>query len=313
MNAQTIRISGIIHLLLICLIILAPFQLGAEPRDLPARDWNPANLDRIKALKLTDPLTFAVFGDSRNNAPGFERLLRQVSRDKQIAFAIHLGDMVDYFDLDQYRLFFRQLRENLAIPLLAAPGNHDLHKDAAGLYPRLFGPKYYSFRVHNHCFLVLDATEAAGPDEAQVRWLEAELQKAQACRTRLVFMHQPLCDPRGGERRHCLAGESAARLLGLFKKHQVSHVFAAHIHAYFNGEMEGVPYTITGGAGARLYREVPAAAFYHFLQVTLTGNRVGIQVHRVEEPPQGSIRRDLERLGAFDPYDHQWKGSYASK
>jgi hypothetical protein len=312
MNNPTNHIRVIIHFLFIGLVLLAPAPVGAGAPDLPAHDWNPANLARIQSLNLKDPVAFAVFGDSRNNAPVFERLLQQVNRDKDIKFALHLGDLVDYSDLGQYRLFFQQVREHLTIPLLAAVGNHELHKDTTGLYSRLFGPKYYSFRVHNHYFLVLEATKAGGLDEAQLRWLEAELQKARACQTRLVFMHTPLCDPRGGDHRHCLAGESAARVLGLLKKYQVSHVFAGHIHAYFAGKMEGIPYTITGGAGATLYREVPSAGFYNFLTVTLSGNRVSIEVHRVDESAKSSLGRELEIFGALAPGKIQLEGAYAS-
>jgi hypothetical protein len=253
----------------------------------------------MEALTLREPLTFAVFGDSRDNPGVFERVLKQVSQDKEIAFAIHLGDLVNRPEPKQFRLFFRQVQANLAIPLVAVIGNHESKNRQAELYTRLFGPRYYSFRLSGHYFLMLDATTKAGPDEIQLEWLEGELQKGLTCRTRLVFMHIPPCDPRSGERRHCLAGDSAARLMKLFKKYKVSQVFAAHIHACFTGELDGVPYVITGGAGAPLYREVPGAAFYHFLKITLSDNRVGIQVQRVAETPQSLTPRDLISPGAF--------------
>lgn len=267
--------------LFLCLTILALPSLWAQLGDLPARDWNPDNLARLEALNLKEPFTFAVFGDSRDNPLVFEQLLKQVSGDKDIAFAIHLGDMVGYADLDQYSLFFQQVRGNLHIPMLAAVGNHELKNNGAEMYAGIFGPRYYSFRVRGHCFLVLDAAAKTGPDEAQFRWLETELRKAWACRTRQVFMHIPLSDPRGAEYHHCLTADSTARLIKLFKKYRVSHVFTSHIHAYFTGKLQGVPYTITGGAGAPLYREVPTAAFYHFLKVTIKGNRLRIQVRRM--------------------------------
>ncbi|MBM4275536.1 MAG: hypothetical protein FJ134_13905 [Deltaproteobacteria bacterium] len=268
--------------LFLCLTIPSLPSLWAQG-DLPARSWNPDNLARLKALNLKEPFTFAVFGDSRNNPPVFEQLLEGVSQDKGIAFAIHLGDMVDYANLDQYNLFFQQARGNLHIPLLAAVGNHELQNNGAEIYAGIFGPRYYSFRVRRHYFLVLDASASTGPDETQFQWLERELQKARACLTRLVFMHVPLSDPRGPDHHHCLRPDSAARLVKLFKKYRVTHVFTAHIHAYFTGKLQGVPYTISGGAGAPLYREVPTAAFYHFLKVTVKGNRLQIRVIRVEE------------------------------
>jgi hypothetical protein len=41
-------------------------------------------------------------------------------------------------------------------------------------------------------------------------------------------------------------------LLKLLQKYNVTMVFAGHIHGYFRGEWEGVPYIVTGGAGAEL-------------------------------------------------------------
>jgi len=113
----------------------------------------------------------------------------------------------------------------------------------------------------------------------QLRWLEDELQKSQTYKTRLVFMHIPLFDPRTGEKKpHSLNPEDAAKLLTMFKKYNVTHVFVAHIHDYYAGSWEGVPYTITGGAGAPLYGQDPQHAFYHYLKVTLRDKQAQVQV-----------------------------------
>jgi hypothetical protein len=61
----------------------------------------------------------------------------------------------------------------------------------------------------------------------------------------------------------------------------VTHIFAAHIHSYFSGDWNGVPYTITAGAGAPLYGTDPAHFFYHYLKVTLKDGRVQVRVQRV--------------------------------
>ena len=85
------------------------------------------------------------------------------------------------------------------------------------------------------------------------------------------FFHIPLFDPRGGENHHCLRPELATRLVALFKKYRVTHVFAGHIHSYYTGAWDGVPYTITAGAGAKLYGTDPQHVFYHYLKVTIQG------------------------------------------
>ncbi len=190
-------------LILLVISLLGPWVWGGSG-PLPARDWNLENLQRIEKLQ-PNPLTFAVLGDNRDNAPVFERLLQQMERDPGLQFAILLGDLVESGSLEKYQGFFQSLRGSLNLPLLAALGNHELAGDPTGrLYSEIFGPRYYSFQLHGNCFIILDGAAETGPDEVQFRWLTAELQKAQACKTRLVFLHIPLFDPRGGEHHHSL-------------------------------------------------------------------------------------------------------------
>lgn len=265
-------------ILFFCLVALVGVGLAGDNGTLPARLWNQQNLKKIQDVPM-ERLTFAVLGDNRENPTVFGRVLKKMDGDPSLAFAIHLGDMVKEVDLEQYRSFFQEVRQNLHKPLVTVIGNHELH-GARGLelYHEIFGPDYYSFRVNDNYFIVVNDAANGGMGPEQLRWLEEELQKSQAAKTRLVFLHIPLCDPRDGEKPHSLKPEEAAKLLALFKKYKITRLFAAHIHSYYAGDWEGLPYTITGGAGAPLYGTDPQHAFYHYLKVTIQGDKVRVQV-----------------------------------
>jgi hypothetical protein len=80
-----------------------------------------------------------------------------------------------------------------------------------------------------------------------------------------------------------LSEDTGPKLAALFRRYHVTHVFAGHIHSYFSGNWDGVPYTITGGAGAPLYGTDSQHYFYHYLMVTLTAGKVTIKVQRLAE------------------------------
>ena len=127
------------------------------------------------------------------------------------------------------------------------------------------------FSSKDNYFIVVNDAEPDGIGEVQWRWLENELKQSQSYKTRLVFLHTPLFDPRGGDKHHCLPEAAGRRLAALLRQYHVTHIFAGHIHSYFSGDWDGVPYTITGGAGAPLYGTDPNHFFYHYLKVTLQG------------------------------------------
>jgi predicted phosphodiesterase len=268
--------------------LLLSLALPARCQDsavLPARNWNDANLKEIKA-PASGPLTFAVLGDSRDNPAVFGKLLQQIDRDPGFAFAIHLGDMVRKADLGQYKVFFQEVRQNLHKPIVAVIGNHELNgKDGLGLYHDMFGSDDFSFQVGKNYFIALNDSAKSGLSEVQLRWLEKELEKSQHYRTRVVLCHIPLYDPQDGEHPASLPPQTARRLMDLFQKYRVTHIFAAHKHSYFAGKWDGIPFTITGGAGAELYGHDPRHFFYHYLKVSIKGDRVQIQVRPLE--PQG--------------------------
>jgi hypothetical protein len=260
--------------------------LASDSAPLPAKDWNLRQVERLKTPG-GGALTFAVLGDNRSNPAVFEQVLRRLDCDPDLAFAIDVGDMVEQGTLAQFDAFFKHLRSAARLPFLTVVGNHDLgaNQDLT-LYRKIFGPDYYAFQLGDHYFIVLDDNLPTGMGEAQMAWLEQELRKSQSYKTRLVFLHVPLFDPRGGENHHCLPEATGRRLAALFHYYRVTHIFAGHIHSYFSGNWDGIPYTITGGAGAPLYGTDPQHFFYHYLKITLRGEQVEVQVRRL--PAAGS-------------------------
>jgi 3',5'-cyclic AMP phosphodiesterase CpdA len=264
-----------------CLFILSfiALQFWNYYAPLAVSGWNKNELSRIK---LADPneFAFAVFGDNKGNHSFFEPLLERIDRNKKIAFAIDVGDLVPKGKTRFFRRFLNEVKGHLAIPLLTAIGNHDLNRGSSDTYREIFGQPYYSFPLGENYFIVLDATTESGFDKAELQWLEEELKKAQTSRTRFVFMHVPPFDPRGNGFHKCL--NDGEELLHLFRDYHVTHLFAAHIHGYFSGVWQGVPYTITGGAGATLQGNDPNHFFHHYVTVHVRQGAAETEVRRID-------------------------------
>ncbi len=273
------------------LSVLLGLEIWDHFSPLPARDWIAVNFERIR---ITDPdnFCFAVFGDNKNSHLTFEKLLDDIDRDPEISFALALGDLVYDGEKEKYRLFLKQVKHHLQKPLLTAIGNHEVREDGRGLYAEIFGPFYYSFRIGKVCFFVLDDADKKGLDLWQRLWLEREFKRTHhQCKQRLVFFHVPLYDPRGGNHRHCLPEESARDLLNFFQNHGVSHIFSSHIHGFFQGNWSGIPYTITGGAGAELVGTDLNHYFFHYLKVRVVNGNLQVEVKRLPSPKYERLDR----------------------
>ena len=191
-NQQTQRIYGIgyktrlqrlfaVRFALIILLLLAWTGAGlpVDSAALPAKDWNPRQVERLQA-PAGGKLTFAVLGDNRSNPEVFGRVLKDMAGDSSLTFAIVVGDMVERGALEEFNEFFKQIQPYGRMPFLTAVGNHDLGRDQdLTLYREIFGPDYYTFRLQDHYFIVVNDVEADGVGEIQWRWLEKELKKSQ--------------------------------------------------------------------------------------------------------------------------------------
>ncbi len=265
-------------LIAICILVFIALQAWNSYAPLMASDWNKKEVSRIKVVN-PDDFTFAVFGDNKNGYALFDALLKDINHRSEISFAIDVGDLVPRGKRGFFRRFLKEVQGDLTIPLITAIGNHDLRRGSSDNYREIFGETYYSFSIGESYFIVLDATTEAGFDKTERKWLEEELKKAQTSNARFVFMHVPPFDPRGDGFDKCL--KDGKDLLDLFRRYNVSHLFASHLHGYFSGVWEGVPYTVTGGAGARLQGKDPEHFFHHYVTVRLHQGKLDTMVRRI--------------------------------
>ncbi len=244
------------------------------------------------------PVTFVVIGDTRSGTDAHRRVIERMSQEVP-DFVLGTGDMVDEgHRQDQWQQFFDvenpMLRDNVFFPAL---GNHDRQGRGrtADTYRSYFSvpengdetERYYAFTHASSRFLVLDSNEYSFALTDQTSWIERELiasRQDPAIRHIFCVMHHPpfSISLHGGNR------DLRERWTPLFEKYNVTAVFSGHDHVYERAEHNGIRYFVTGGGGAPLYARRPrpdpvdAAATkkyertYHYLRVSLTGNRVEI-------------------------------------
>ena len=285
----------------LCILSFIGITVWHSSAPVPIHNRNQREISRITVADSNN-YSFVVMGDNKGNRSVFEPLLRDIAQDKEIAFALDDGDLVDKGTIDHYRRFLSQVQENISIPVLVAIGNHDLNNNGSNKnYQDIFGPTYYAFQVGQGYFIVLDATTEAGFDKAERGWLEKELQKGQASKARFVFMHVPVFEARGGTYHKSLPDKDQKDLLDLFRRYKVTHLFASHLHGYFSGVWAGVPYTITGGAGGSLQGKEPEHFFYHYLKVHVRDGKADVIVRRIEAATSVVYLFDL-----MEDYVIQW-------
>ena len=246
-------------------------------------DLNYGAIQRISALRLSDSISFGVLGDCKNS-PVFDYVVKAINQDKSLNFCIINGDLVFYPTMDTYRDFLSRWRR-IKVPTLVIPGNHEIEAQGRSIYYTVFGGFYYSLEVGNSFLIMLDDSNGRSLGREQTLWLRRQLEKSLKFRHRFIFLHVPLRDPRYNRTSysHSLRNHNLVNVLeNLFLKYKVTAVFASHIHAYYEYSMDGVRYIITGGGGARLSVDDPAHGFFHYVRVSVRGDRVRIEPVKVE-------------------------------
>ncbi len=247
-------------------------------------DYNQKQIDRINALPSSNNFSFIVMGDNKNGFKVFGKILKDVDKSHCI-FAIDDGDLVYDSAKEKYRIFYNTIKKEKT-PFLVAIGNHEIEDGGPGNYFDIFGKLYYSFSYGNSLFIVLNDSNEKRIDNAQMKWLEEQLQRNY--RHRFVFMHVPPFDPRRDSihAAHSLSDKNnATEFMNLMERYKPDIVFCSHIHGYWDETINGVNYIITAGAGAPLWGTNPSHYFHHYIKVSVNGDNVKkkvVKIHSVD-------------------------------
>jgi acid phosphatase type 7 len=242
------------------------------------------------------PYDYVVFGDTRTRHDMHRRIVQAIAKSNP-DFVLHTGDLVtDGYDTEQWPVFFDierdLLRKTVYFPVL---GNHE--RDNARFYD-FFDVKlpYSSFNWGNTHFSLLDsdvANVSVNPAErdrfweAQVRWLEDDLQKNQKADFRIVVMHHP---PLTANPDVPHMSKLTPALMPMFEKYKVTVAFGGHDHNYQHHVKNGVHYVVTGGGGAPLASveaPIPGVTLKvekveHFVTVHVDGKRMSIHANALD-------------------------------
>lgn len=247
--------------------------------------------EKLAALaNIQGKFTFIVIGDNRSGDETYKKLVSLIAERKP-DFVVNTGDMINKPGSTQEWGRFWELSRPITAPYFLAVGNHDVHQKV----PRsektyqdqvdLPGNElYYSFDAGNSLFVVLDSF-IAGQEKMiageQLKWFEALL-AGSTRKHKFIFLHHPLYTDLGkGHHAHESLDtypDSRDALEALFVKWKVDAVFAGHEHYYQRRTVDGVVHIIAGGGGAPLYDREEDGGFYHYVRVTVDGDRVSGEV-----------------------------------
>ena len=275
--------KGYRRVALICLVSAVVLLTAHLTWSFAATDTPPAFLPPAgESLEGKTPFRFAVVGDNRGNNTVFDEILARIKQDGA-NLVIHTGDIVERCTERQYEWILHELEEaNLSVPFCAVPGNHDMTDAGTNpclLYQRAFGPRRYWFSYGDTLFVGL-GNYGKSCTEQDLDWLDSVLSRYRGSyKGCFVFTHVPPRDPRPGAG-HALPEVLGEHVMEILKKHDVTALFAGHIHSYLEDEMDGIPIYITGGAGAE--RDEPIGPHHYLLCTVQPGGK--LDVRKVDVP-----------------------------
>jgi hypothetical protein len=279
---------------------------------------------RIERAAVSDPLRFAVAGDSGAWADPtadaiFGALVRQIAEiDPAPVFFANLGDFAGPGTIERHEHYLR-LVEPLAIPNVCVVGNHDLD-DPSGpdAWQRVHGPMNFTF-AHGHTRFVAIHGEPGivgdivvpsppegtqGPREEDLAFLERTLAAAPEPH-RIVLTHQPpYLD--GHYEPHADWGfkQREDEFLEILRAQRVKLVCCAHGLAFDHHVHDGIHFVMSGGGGTGVCSEwrgvctegadhpEDRGALFHAVEITISesGAVSGRVLQAFDGPKSARIR-----------------------
>ncbi len=217
--------------------------------------------------------SFIVCGDPQNNYEVFDKVLEAA---KSVDFLIIAGDVTGSGTSVEFSNFVSRMKAS-GVTYYCVPGNHDVATSPVeSSYARYCGQPYYSFDHENSHFVMIDdSTPSQGFYPAERQWVRQDLAAAKRKPYEHVFAvaHVPpgypfSTKPKAEDARGI---DANALLAPELKNGGVEELFCGHLHAYTEEVDDGLPVTITGGAGAPLHFSASNGGYHNYVRVEIEG------------------------------------------
>lgn len=292
--------------------------------------------------------SFLVYGDSGENTPEQRTMIDLMTREQNVAFAIHTGDLAypegSYagYDTGHFGLNAPLIDH---LPFFPTPGNHDYMVDSgapyvashvvpdSNIHPDDRG-RYYSFDWGDVHFTSIDSNLiGSAANDRMLAWLENDLRSTRQY-WKVVFLHHPPY-PTGHHCGDVICAKVRWTVNPIFDKYGVQLVLAGHEHGYertvaVTDEMPapagfGTTYVITGGGGANLHdvgtieQTAISLQTYNYVRIDVNGSTLtlraidlnGKEIDRVTLQPQ-PVLADRPVLSVGDYSESVAPGSLVS-
>jgi UDP-2,3-diacylglucosamine pyrophosphatase LpxH len=246
---------------------------------------------------------FVILGDRTGEVqPGiWEQVWRETASLKP-AFVAGVGDSIEGSKDETAEEEWQQVEKTLAgyrdIPLYLAPGNHDIWSDRSEQLFRRYAahPPHYSFDYKQVHITVLDNSRSDELPDAELAFLEKDLQAHSAQPVKFILSHRP------SWLFAAAFGNTRFPLHQLAKRFGVQYVIAGHVHQMLHIDLDGVTYLSLPSSGGHLRasKAYVDGWFFGYTQVDVQGSAASLQFHELKAPHgQGRVTtpKDWGTLG----------------
>mgnify|MGYP005847200821 CR=1 FL=1 len=229
-----------------------------------------------KRLAGRNSYRFAVVGNINNSIGIFERKIIPLLNRSGVDFVVSAGNAVSSGGEDKYRAIYRTL-ERLKMPYLLTFGENEHSRLGSFRFYDHYGPYYYSFDAGNSRFIFFDSTGKTDY-RWQMQWLEESLSADTPAQ--IFFFSSQSLQPPAKEKGDLFAPEDPfpagvrRQLEMIIQQAGAAAVFSTSEAAFSDRIDNQTHHVLTGGAGGL----VPSTTenYYHYVEVTVDGNRVVI-------------------------------------
>jgi 3',5'-cyclic AMP phosphodiesterase CpdA len=244
------------------------------------------SLSRLVAAAAND-FKFSILGDRTGfGSPQiYERVWAEIDAVRP-DFVLGVGDSIA--GLKDSRagaewLAVRRIWQRYRYPLYLAPGNHDIWNEySRRLFEKETGhAPHFSFNFQGAHFTILDNSGSLLLTDAELKFLEDDLEANRDRAPKFVIFHQPFWIF------FLKLGSGQFELHRLAREYGVNFVFSGHGHQLLRVVRDGVSYIEAGSSGANIARGTERGAgfdegwFYQHLVVTVKGTKTTVQVKQL--------------------------------